>query len=76
MDDRDMDGPIYRPSGIIQTVIRPKESHGLCAIPQPARKKDRHKQSDQPNEVSDTSVGPKFYPEAGPGDAGKANNLS
>ena len=60
MDDEDMDRPIYRPSGIIPTVI----------------KKDRRKRSDQPNGVSDTSVGPKFYPEAGPGDAGKANNLS
>ena len=36
MDDEDMDGPIYRPSGIILTVIRPQESHGLCVIPQPA----------------------------------------
>ena len=36
MDDEDMDGPIYRPSGIIPTVIRPQESHGLCVIPQPA----------------------------------------
>ena len=35
MDDKDMDGPIYRPSGIILTVIRPQESHGLCVIPQP-----------------------------------------
>ena len=35
MDDEDMDGPIYRPSGIIPTVIRPQESHGLCVIPQP-----------------------------------------
>ena len=35
MDDKDMDGPIYRPSGIIPTVIRPQESHGLCVIPQP-----------------------------------------
>ena len=26
-------------------------------------------------ESLDTSVGPKFYPEAGPGDAGKANDL-
>ena len=26
MDDKDMDGPIYRPSGIIPTVIRPQES--------------------------------------------------
>ena len=43
MDDEDMDGPIYRPSDIIPTVIRPQESHGLCAIPQPARKKDHHK---------------------------------
>ena len=76
MDDEDMDGPIYRPSGIIPTVIRPQESHGLCVIPQPARKKDHHKQSDQPNGVSDTLMGPKFYPEAGPGDVGKANNLS
>ena len=25
---------------------------------------------------SDTSMGPKFYPEASPGDAGKANDLS
>ena len=76
MDDEDMDRPIYRPSGIIPTVIRPQESHGLCVIPQPAQKKDHCKQSDQPNGVSDTSVGPKFYPEAGPGDAGKANDLS
>ena len=76
MDDKDMDGPIYQPSGIIPTVIRPQESHGLCVIPQPAQKKDHHKQSDQPNGVSDTSVGPKFYPEASPRDAGKANNLS
>ena len=75
MDDEDMDGPIYRPSGIILTVIRPQESHGLCVIPQPARKKDHRKQSDQPNGVSDTSMGPKFYPEAGHRDAGKANNL-
>ena len=36
MDDEDMDRPIYRPSGIIPTVIRPQESHGLCVIPQPA----------------------------------------
>ena len=36
MDDEDMDGPIYCPSGIIPTVIRPQESHGLCVIPQPA----------------------------------------
>ena len=35
MDDEDMDGPIYQPSGIIPTVIRPQESHDLCAIPQP-----------------------------------------
>ena len=76
MDDEDMDGPIYQPSGIIPTVVRPKESHGLCVIPQPARKKDHHKQSDQPNGVSDTSMGPKFYPEACPRDAGKANDLS
>ena len=75
MDDEDMDGPIYRPSGIILTVIRPQESHGLCVIPQPAQKKDRRKQSDQPNGVSDTSEGPNFYTEAGPGDAGKANDL-
>ena len=34
MDDKDMDGPIYQPSGIIPTVIRPQESHGLCVIPQ------------------------------------------
>ena len=34
MDDEDMDGPIYQPSGIIPTVIRPQESHGLCVIPQ------------------------------------------
>ena len=26
--------------------------------------------------VSDTSVGPKFYPEASPGDTEKANDLS
>ena len=76
MDDEDMDGPIYRPSGIIPMVIRPQESHGLCVIPQPAQKKDRRKRSDQPNGVSDTSMGPKFYPEAGPGDAEKANDLS
>ena len=76
MVDEDMDGPIYRPSGIILMVIRPQESHGLCVIPQPARKKDCHKQSDQSNGVSETSVGPKFYPEASPGDAGKANDLS
>ena len=75
MNDEDMDRPIYQPSGIIPTVIRPQGSHGLCVIPQPARKKDLHKQSDQPNGVSDTSVGPKFYPEASPGDAGKANDL-
>ena len=62
MDDEDMDGPIYQPSGIILTVIRPQESHGLCVIPQPVRKKDHHKQSDQPNGVSDTSVGPKILP--------------
>ena len=36
MDDEDMDRPIYRSSGIISTVIRPQESHGLCVIPQPA----------------------------------------
>ena len=66
MDDKDMDGPIYQPGGIIPTVIRPQESHGLCVIPQPARKKDCHKQSDQPNGVSETSMGPKFYPEAVP----------
>ena len=76
MDDEDMDGPIYRPSGIIPTVIRPQESHGLCVIPQPALKKDRHKRSYQPNGVSDTLMGPKFYPEAGPRDAGKAYDLS
>ena len=75
MDDEDMDGPIYRPSGIIPTVIRPQENHDLCVIPQPAQKKDCRKQSDQPNGVSDTSVGPKFCPEAGPRDAGKANDL-
>ena len=75
MDDEDIDGPIYRPGGIIPTVIRPQESRGLCVIPQPARKKDRHKRSDQPNGVSDTSVGPKFYPEAGTEDTGKANDL-
>ena len=76
MDDEDMDGPIYQPSGIIPTVIRPQESHGLCVIPQPARKKDRCKRSDQPNGVFDTLMGPKFYPEASPGDAGKAKDLS
>ena len=43
MDDKDMDRPIYRPSGIILTVIRPQESHGLCVIPQPAQKKDHCK---------------------------------
>ena len=36
MDDEDMDGHIYRPSGTIPTVIRPQESHSLCVIPQPA----------------------------------------
>ena len=36
MDDKDMDGSIYQPSGIIPTVIRPQESHGLCVTPQPA----------------------------------------
>ena len=36
IDDKDMDGPIYQPSGIILTVRRPQESHGLCVIPQPA----------------------------------------
>ena len=41
MDDEDMDGPIYQPSGIIPTVIRPQESHGLCVIPQPVQEKDR-----------------------------------
>ena len=76
MDDEDMDRSIYRPSGIIPTVIRPQESHGLCAIPQPVQKKDRRKQSDQPNGVSDTSMGPKFYPGASPRDAEKANDLS
>ena len=44
MDDEDMDRPIYWPNGIIPTVIRPQESHGLCVIPQPARKKDHRKQ--------------------------------
>ena len=53
MDDEDMDGPIYQPSNVILTVIRPQESHGLCVIPQPAQKKDHRKQSDQPNGVSD-----------------------
>ena len=76
MDDEDIDGPIYRPSGIVLTVIRPQESHGLCVIPQPVQKKDPHKRSDRPNGVSNTSMGPKFYPEAGPGDAGKAYDLS
>ena len=76
MDDKDMDRPIYQPSGIIPTVIRPQESHGLCVIPQPAQKKDHRKQSDQPNGVSDTSAGPKFYPEASSRDAEKANDLS
>ena len=33
-----MDRPIYRPSGIIPTVIRPQESHGLCVIPQLVQK--------------------------------------
>ena len=75
MDDEDMNRPIYQPSGIILTVIRPKESHGLCVIPQPAQKKDHRKQSDQSNGVSDISMGPKFYPEAGPGGAEKTNNL-
>ena len=76
MDDEDMDGPLYQPSGIIPIVIRPQESHGLCVIPQPARKKDPHKQSDQPNGVSNIFMGPKFYPEASPRDTGKANDLS
>ena len=39
MDDEDMDGPIYRPSGIIPTVIRPQESHGLCVIPNQRKRK-------------------------------------
>ena len=43
MNDKDMDGPIYQPSGIILTGIRPQESHGLCVIPQPAQKKDHRK---------------------------------
>ena len=43
MDDEDMDGPINRPSGIILTIIRPQESHGLCVIPQLVQKKDHHK---------------------------------
>ena len=43
MDDEDMDGPIYCPSAIILTVIRPQESHGLCVIPQPMQRKDHHK---------------------------------
>ena len=77
MDDEDMDRPIYRPSGIKLMVIRPQESHGLCVIPQPAQKKGHCKRSDRPaHGVSDTSMGPKFYPEADPGDAEKANNLS
>ena len=38
-------------------------------------KEDHHKQSDQPNGVSDTLMGPKFYPAASPRDAGKANDL-
>ena len=76
MDDEDMGRPIYRPSGIVLTVIRPQESHGLCVIPQPVQKKDHCKRSDQPNGVSDTSMGPEFYPEASPGDTGKAYNLS
>ena len=33
MDDKDMDAPIYQPSGIIQTVIRPQESHGCVLFP-------------------------------------------
>ena len=76
MDDEDMDGPVHCPSGIMPTVMRPQESHGLCVIPQPAQKKDCRKQSDQPNGVSDTSMGPKFYPEAGPRDTEKASDLS
>ena len=71
-----MGGPTHQPSGTTLTATRPQESHGLCVIPQPVQKKDRRKQSDQPNGVSDTSVGPKFYPEAGPRDAEKANDLS
>ena len=47
-----------------------------CVLFPTQQKKDRRKRSDQPNGVSDTSVGPKFYPEAGPGDADKANDLS
>ena len=46
-----------------------------CVIPQQAQKKDRRKRSDQPNGVSETSVGPKFYPEASPRDTEKANVL-
>ena len=48
----------------------------MACIPQPVRKKDNCKRSDQPNGVSDTSMGPKFHPEAGPGDTGKTNDLS
>ena len=48
-----------------------------CVLfPNQCGKKDRRKQSDQPIGVSDTLMGPKFYPEAGPRDAGKANDLS
>ena len=45
-------------------------------LPNQHERRYRRKQSDQPNGVSDTSMGPKFYTEAGPGDAGKANDLS
>ena len=38
MDDEDMNGPIYQPSGIIPTVIRPQESHGLLFPNQCERK--------------------------------------
>ena len=33
MDDEDMDRPIYQPSGIIPTVIRPQESWPVCYSP-------------------------------------------
>ena len=70
-----MNGPIYQPSGIIPTVIGPQESHGLCAIP------NQHEKITVSEVISlmeslTLPCDQNFYPEASPGDAGKANNLS
>ena len=53
-----------------------KKTMACVLFPKRHEKKDRRKRSDQPNGISDTSVGPKFYPEVSPEDAGKANDLS